>query len=210
MTGDRLAWDEAYRRRRQLWGGNVSTLPDLPPAARVLELGCGNGKTFGALVLRGWDAVALDHAASAVTAARDLTPSTSGGHYVVADARAVPFRGGSFDAVFAWHILSHLTGPDREAGVREIVRLLIPGGRVFFSGFSRADFRYGSGSSVEEGTFCRGNSLCTHYFSEDEVRSLFGALSCTGLYDHRWFLRIRGREYPRSEIRAEFLKDAPP
>ena len=32
-----------------LWGGAVHSLPALPDHARVLELGCGNGKTLSAM-----------------------------------------------------------------------------------------------------------------------------------------------------------------
>ena len=55
-------WEEDYTRRGMLWGGLTHNLPDLPSRSRVLELGCGNGKTLFAMLQRGWDVTAIDFA----------------------------------------------------------------------------------------------------------------------------------------------------
>ena len=57
MDGRGCAWDSDYRRRGDLWGGAPVPLPDLPAAA-VLELGCGNGKTLAAWP--SWSVIAAD------------------------------------------------------------------------------------------------------------------------------------------------------
>lgn len=46
--------------------------------------------------------------------------------YVVADAQELPFADGSFDVVLANHMLYHV--PDRPQALREIARVLVPGG----------------------------------------------------------------------------------
>jgi MPBQ/MSBQ methyltransferase len=208
MTDDRTVWEETYQRRGQIWGGAVPPLPALPPHARVLELGCGNGKTFGALLQNDWEAVALDFSKTAVKTARSLITTARSGDCILADARSFPFHDASFDAVFAWHVLGHMTAPDRLAIARGMGRLLKPEGIVLFSEFSRDDFRYNSGTPVEEGTFLRGNAISTHYFTEPETRSLFFDLSCISLRNHRWEMKIRGKNYARSEIQAVFAQGA--
>jgi SAM-dependent methyltransferase len=208
MTDDRTVWEEAYQRRGQRWSGAVPPLPALPRHARVLELGCGNGKTFLALLQKGWDTVALDFSGTAVKTARSHILPEHYGEGILADARNIPFCPASFDAIFAWHILGHMTGPDRIHIAREMSSLLRPGGLVLFSEFSREDFRYNQGTLLEEGTFLRGTAISTHYFTEDETRSLFPDLTCTSLWIHRWDLRVRGQDHARSEIQAVFTNTA--
>jgi SAM-dependent methyltransferase len=204
MTDNRTIWEETYRRQKYLWGGSVPELPSLPHHARVLELGCGNGKTFAALLRNGWDAVALDFSKTAVKTARSQITLDQSGDCIVADARSIPFRAASFDAVFSWHILGHLTGQDRIQVAERIGSLLKPGGIVLFSEFSRDDFRCNKGTLLEEGTFLRGNSISTHYFTEDEVRKLFISLPCISLITRQWEMKGRGTNYVRSEIQAVF------
>jgi len=112
--------------------------PYLRPFARfedgrardVLEIGVGMG---------------ADHLAWALEAPRrlvgvDLTPHaiewTRGrlalhelpARLLVTDAERLPFRGGSFDLVYSWGVIHH--SPDTRAALREIHRVLRPGGRV--------------------------------------------------------------------------------
>jgi len=205
---DRDRWDADYAKRGRVWGGAACDLPDLPRSARVLELGCGNGKTLAGLLPCGWDIVATDFSGNAATLCRCAVPEGSACAVIISDARASPFRAGSFDAVFAHHILGHQTAEDRITCAREIGRVLRPYGRLFFCDFSDRDFRFGSGTWTEPGTFVRGTGIRTHYFSPVEVRNLFLDLTEESLGSHTWAMRIRGKDYTRSEIRAVFVKQA--
>ncbi len=49
---------------------------------------------------------------------------------VRADARSLPFRPGTFDAVYCYHVLEHIPGPER--AVSEARRVLADGGMAFF------------------------------------------------------------------------------
>lgn len=209
MTDNRTVWDGAYGRREKLWGGGVPRLPDFPPRSRVLELGCGNGKILSFLLQQECEVVGLDFSRAAVTAARAGLPGSRPGTLVLADARALPFSLGSFDAVLARHVIGHMTRPGRETIALEIIRVLRNGGTLHFSGFSTDDFRYGQGTLREDGTYLRGNGISTHYFSAGETRSLFSALPCVSLQNSRWTLRIRGENHQRSEIHAVFKKPGP-
>jgi MPBQ/MSBQ methyltransferase len=206
MTDNRAIWDEAYQRRGQIWSGAVPELPHLPVHARVLEIGCGNGKTFLALLQKGWEAIGLDFSGTAVKTARGRIRYDQSGDCILADARFVPFRPASFDAIFARHVLGHLMEPDRIRVVTMLGDLLKPGGLLIFSAFSCEDFRYNQGSRIEEGTFVRGTAISTHYFTLPETLSLFSGLSCTSQKTHRWDLKVRGQKYPRSEVQAVFQK----
>jgi ubiquinone/menaquinone biosynthesis C-methylase UbiE len=210
MTDDRTVWEKVYQQRGQLWSGAVPQVPERLHHARVLEMGCGNGKIFAALLQNCCDAIALDFSKTALKTAQTYIRDSTSGNCILADARFLPFSPASFDAIFAWHILGHMTTPDRFHVASVAGRLLKPGGTLFFSEFSSEDFRYNVGNPVEESTFLRGNGIHTHYFTEHETRSLFSGLSCISLRTQRWDLKIRGHNFIRSEIQAEFSNNRVP
>jgi ubiquinone/menaquinone biosynthesis C-methylase UbiE len=174
--------------------------------SRILELGCGNGRTTVALSEKAGSLIALDFSLQACRLARKNAGAGERTDILAADARAIPIAAGSVDAVVAHHVAGHLLREDRLLLARESVRVLKPGGFFFFCDFSIEDFRCGSGKVVEDRTYRRGNGVITHYFSEDEVRSLSGQLSVMDLTTRRWPLRIFGRDYPRAELIASFIK----
>ncbi len=194
-------WDPFYRRRGRMWGGITRDIPELPVGSRVLELGCGSGKTLRGMENRGWRVIALDISSEAIA----LSRAACSAEFVIGDGRSLPFREGSFDAVFAFHVLGHLLETQRCAMRKEIVRVLRNGGMLFFRGFSSSDFR-ASGEEIEERTFLRGDGTLTHYFTEDEVVGIFDSLELVSVETVLWNLRIRGRDLPRAEIRATFRK----
>jgi MPBQ/MSBQ methyltransferase len=201
MSSRDSVWDEDYRRRGRLWGGVPAPVPDFPEGAAVLEVGCGDGKTLSALARMPYDVTAVDIAPGALRLARRLP-----GNRAVADARCLPFRPETFDAVLLVHVLGHLLLSGRRKAASEAARVLKPGGGLFFRGFSVEDMRFGSGKAKEDNTFSRGGGILTHYFTEDEVEDLFSCLVPVSIGTHRWRLRVRGADLPRAEIVALFSK----
>lgn len=59
--------------------------------------------------------------------------------FVLADARRLPWRAGTFDAVATWNVFHHLDDPKRVFD--EMLRVLRPGGKVVLADFSHAGFR---------------------------------------------------------------------
>lgn len=206
MTDNRAAWDAAYQRRSQLYGGAAPKVEGLRPGARVLELGCGSGKNASPLLAQGYEVFALDFSRPAIIAAKTAMAPCRDGHVILADARKIPVKTGSCDAVIARHVIGHLDSGGRDAAAAEICRVLRPGGVLHFSAFSREDFRFGQGKCTDDGTFLRGTGISTHYFTGDEVRSLFSLLTCQSLHPVTWPLVIRGKEYRRGEVHAIFIR----
>lgn len=89
---------------------------------------------------------------------------------------------------------------------REAIRVLLPGGSLYFAGFSRGDLREGQGTEVEPYSFRRNDGTITHYFTEEEVTGLFRPLSPVRVETRRWELKVRGVSHPRAEISACFVK----
>ena len=207
---DLLAWNREYREKGRIWRGAPPRLPDLPPGSRVLELGCGNGKTLSAMLRRPWRVVALDlsplaaRLGEAVTASLQDVPSEA--DLLVADASFLPFRDSTFDAVFAFHVIGHLREKSRLRAAREAARVLKAGGRLFFLEFGVEDMRAGKGEEVEAQTFRRGGGVLTHYFTEGEVLNLFDSLQPVSIRTAKRATRIMGQDRVRSEVEAEFIK----
>jgi ubiquinone/menaquinone biosynthesis C-methylase UbiE len=204
-NSERAAWERGYRRSGRKYGGAPPDLPSLLPGARVLEAGCGDGKSLLAMPGRGWEIVATDFSREAIR--------ISSGHqilcnvgFIQADARALPFRRESFDAVFLYHLLGHIPGKGRSLVASETERILVPGGAVFLRVFSVRDFRKGSGDLVEPNTYLRGDGVLTHYFLREEIESLFPGLILTAIRDDDWSMKVRGVQLIRSEIVAHFRK----
>lgn len=208
MTPVQNPWDVDYQRRGRLWGGSTSHFPHLLPSFRILELGCGNGKNVLSLVQAGCSVTAIDSSAHAAILCRNTCTDPDHARILIADGRTTPFRNESFDVAIMSHITGHLSLAGRSQLAGEVLRLLLPGGAMYFRDFSTGDFRYGRGTETEPGTFTRKNGIATHYFTDDEVLSLFSGLAAISLEQHRWDMRIRGTVYPRAEIVAEFKKPA--
>lgn len=197
------AWDLEYAARGRLWGGAVSHMPTLLAGSRVLELGCGDGKTLAGMA-DSWRIVSLDVSPQALRLSRTVRPEA---RLLLADASRLPFRGGKLDAVFAFHVTGHLLAAGRSALAGEAARVLAPGGRLFFREFAGCDLRAGQGEEVESGTFLRKSGIVTHFFSEGEVRDLFDDLRPISVATRRWNMRIKGRDLLRCEVQAVFQKD---
>jgi SAM-dependent methyltransferase len=206
---DLLAWNREYREKGRIWRGAPAKLADLPSGSRVLELGCGNGKTLAAMLKRPWRIAALDLSPLAVRLggeiAASLKDAPSEADLLVADVASLPFQDAVFDAVFAFHVIGHLRENDRRRAAREAVRVLKADGCLFFLEFGVEDMRAGKGEEVEADTFRRGGGVLTHYFSEAEVLELFDTLQPISIGTDRRLTRIRGRDHVRSEVEAEFI-----
>ncbi|MGA9852144.1 MAG: class I SAM-dependent methyltransferase [Gammaproteobacteria bacterium] len=88
----------------------------------VLDIGCADG--WARMVVNNCAYVGLDYPTTAIAMYR-TTPD------VFADGHAIPFAGSSFDTVLLLEVLEHVRDP--ECVLREIARVLKPGGRLLLS-----------------------------------------------------------------------------
>jgi SAM-dependent methyltransferase len=105
--------------------GAVLDAAHVTPGTRLLDAGCGAGLLALLASLRGARVTALDASAALLAIARERLPAA-----VVreGDLEALPFADASFDAVTA--VNSIFYAADMAAAMRELSRVVRPGGRV--------------------------------------------------------------------------------
>ncbi|MFQ5691899.1 MAG: methyltransferase domain-containing protein [Nitrospinota bacterium] len=122
-------------RTARKYGELVKWLPRRTPG-RSVELGCGNGPYIAYLSRQSGRGplVATDLSLRTLVEARRRVESEGdpqGVFYVCCDMEALPFRSDRFDFVLCTQVIEHLL--DDEGGLRELRRILRPGGRALIS-----------------------------------------------------------------------------
>jgi len=95
-----------------------------PPGRLTLDVGCGEGRLTRELAARGHDLVGIDVSPTMVAAARAHSPKLE---FVEADAAQLPFDDEAADLAVAFMSLMDID--DMQGAVREVARVLEPGGR---------------------------------------------------------------------------------
>jgi len=146
------------------------------PSDRILDLGCGTG--IVARILRERLGAAaritgLDVSAPMIAKARSLAPDIE---WHEGNAMALPFADGSFDVVLGQQVLQFV--PDRAQAVREIHRVLVPGGRVVLATWRPRPMQpmHEMFGQVAERHFGKGNDK-RYSLDGDELRTLLAEFS---------------------------------
>jgi len=114
---------------------------DRTQGLRVLEIGCGCGSEaeLFARAAAHYTAIDLTNAAVSITRKRFQLLGLEG-CFVQGDAESLPFPDASFDLVYSHGVLHHT--PDTSRTIREIYRVLSPGGRAVVMLYYRDSFNY--------------------------------------------------------------------
>ncbi|AUV82086.1 SAM-dependent methyltransferase [Salinigranum rubrum] len=136
-TQVRSAWDavaDDYAAARRHDGPDTDLLVDLaaalPEGARVLDVGCGDGRRTVETLLDAdptLDVVGLDFSRVQLGLARAAVPAAT---LVQADMTGLPFSDETVDAVTAYHSVFHVPRAEHPTVYAEFARVLRPGGYV--------------------------------------------------------------------------------
>ena len=128
---------------------------------RLLEIGCGMGTDLLQFARGGARVTGTDLTPRSIEISRQhLTIYGESGDFAIADCETLPFTNESFDVVYSNGVLHHT--PDTAGAVREIHRVLRPGGQVRVMLYHRRSFAYWGEVILRhgllKGEFLRGNS----------------------------------------------------
>lgn len=118
---------------QQVRSDTVLSLLAPGPNEKILDVGCGNARDILPLVAAGARVVGVDISAGMVEEARRglAAAGIAGVELRVGDCTQLEFPDGEFDKVLCSEVIEHI--PDAPKALREIWRVLKPGGRLVLS-----------------------------------------------------------------------------
>ena len=136
---DRMA--ERYER----WAAQIEGDPrdqliarlvsELPPRARLVDLGCGSGVPSTRALADRFEVVGVDFSIAQIKRARVNVPNAT---FIIGDLTEVAFPDGSFEAVTAFHALDHVPREAHAGLFERVSQWLVPGG-LFLASFGVND-----------------------------------------------------------------------
>jgi ubiquinone/menaquinone biosynthesis methyltransferase len=177
------------------WKRQLIQLAELRASDRVLDLACGTGDIVFAAVPPARSGVGLDltHRMLQLAQQRRNDPRTP---LVTADMLALPFGDGHFTVVTTGYGLRNV--PDLDLALREIYRVLAPGGRLLSLDFNRPS------SPIVRGVYHAYLSVVgsllglvlhadpdTYRYIPESIRNYPGATAVAALMTHSGFTNAR-------------------
>jgi ubiquinone/menaquinone biosynthesis C-methylase UbiE len=98
--------------------------------ANILEIGCGTGIFTKALAKTCKNITAIDISPDLLKIAKAKTGKSGKVKFLVRNAYATDFKNNNFDYVYGCSILHHL---DMDKALKELIRILKPGGKIIFT-----------------------------------------------------------------------------
>ena len=174
------AWDHTHQEKPTSEQPNVEVVAfadclrrQLSPGAPVLDAGCGRGRNVFCLSQAGFVVYACDLSPVAISVVKaraqriDATAS-----FQIADLAYMPYPGNFFAAVVCVHVLPYHYKAGIARVVRELRRVLRPGGWLYFDLLGCDDAEYGCGQELEQHTFLDPDGVPIHSSSRQEVDEL--------------------------------------
>ena len=177
------------------WKQQLIQMAELRPGDRVLDLACGTGDILFSAVPPARSGVGLDvtHRMLQLAQQRRNDPRTL---LVTADMLALPFVDGHFTVVTTGYGLRNV--PDLDLALREIYRVLAPGGRLLSLDFNRP------GNPIIRGAYhgyltvvgsllglALHGDADTYRYIPESIRNYPGARAVAGLMTHYGFSDAR-------------------
>jgi ubiquinone/menaquinone biosynthesis C-methylase UbiE len=110
------------------------------PGRLAADIGAGAGFVTEGLLKRGLRIIAVDRSEAMLAEMKNRFGEGGAVEYRIGEADSLPMEGSSVDYVFANMYLHHVESPP--AAIREMARILKPGGRLVITDLDRHDFDF--------------------------------------------------------------------
>lgn len=138
------------------------------PRPCALDLGCGVGRHALYLAAQGFEVWAMDASSNGIGVVRDeASQHDLPLHLSVGAMTELPYRDGQFDYVLAWNVIYHGDGEIVRRCIREIYRVLRPGGIYQGTMLSKRHHTFGLGRELAPNTFVldgHGDKSHPHFY----------------------------------------------
>ena len=153
-------------------------IPNIPlpdgAGQTLLDVGCNWGRWSIAAARKGYRVIGIDPQLGAVVAAKRVSEKL--GHqisYLCGDARFLPLRSNQLDAAFSYSVLQHFSPEDCERALKELERVLVPGGGALVQLANILGVR--NLYQMMRRGFRRGSGFEVRYYLPSELKRLFEA-----------------------------------
>jgi SAM-dependent methyltransferase len=171
----------------------VAGLAGVGPGDRVLDVGCGPGGAAREAARRGATVTGVDPAPVMLRLGRSLSASRSGRNIVFLQGTAEALPVADRAVTVAWAISSAHHWPDVPAGLRELHRVLAPGGRLIIA---------------ERAARPGARGLAAHGFTDAQAAETVAAAQAAGFAGARHETHRAGRR-TLAVVRAHRAADGP-
>lgn len=100
------------------------------PGSRILDAGCGRGDALLACAQRGAAVAGIDYSSAAVGLTREALTGFPDADVRQGDVTSLPWDDATFDGALFDDVIEHIEPAQAEAAMRELRRVLKPGGRL--------------------------------------------------------------------------------
>jgi SAM-dependent methyltransferase len=185
-------WDSLYQERGVVQkdlspkAGDALSFLRTAKIGRILDLGCGTGRHAAYLAQSGFEVLGCDSSEAALRITRGVLPWVQ---FQVCDAGSLPYRNQSINGIFCHAVIQHGTLATIKRTIGEIHRVLKREGALFLTVPSTEHPEYLTGREIEPGTKMNidaiDGDMPHHYFTEPEMRQLFGRFHIVKLEHYR-------------------------
>lgn len=129
--------EDFSRTRGKFWDELLFVRDLIPNGAKILDIGCGNGRFLSALTDTTIDYTGVDFSEGLIAVAQGRYRERPNTNFFVSDALTLPFLDHSFDMVVSFAVLHHI--PSRAYRVqtlREMARVAKPGAPIVLTAWN--------------------------------------------------------------------------
>ncbi|MEG2742583.1 MAG: class I SAM-dependent methyltransferase [Clostridium sp.] len=152
-------------------------------------LDCGAGGALPPLALfkeQGYETLGIDISEVAIQRAEKFESENNINLNInKGDMKELSFADNSFSYCFSYNTIFHMSKVEIKKSLKEMIRVLVPGGLMFVNFVSTEDERCGTGYEVGPGEYYEiehGEKVLHSYFHENEGEALFEELGLKRIY----------------------------